>query len=398
MKRILFVMTSLKTGGIATALENLLFELDKNKNQKTNIDLILFDISPDIIKILPKSINIIKMHWLASLITISNKEAFRKSLKIGVAKLILGSFVRLFGDKFIYNFIFGFCKKTNYYDVAISYTQSAPKHRFYGGCNEYVNKFVDAGKKITFVHCDFEKYGLANNHSMDIYKKFDYIACVSEGVKRGFCTSFPSLSKRTVVVKNCQNYNKIIELSKEKVDNFDSNYIQIVTVARIAKEKGHYRMLNVLNKIINVNKKTNLHWHIIGDGDDKSKNELIKTIEAFNLQKFITLHGNQNNPYKYIKNADLLLIPSYHEAAPMVISEALILGVPILTTRTISAYEMVEQPKFGFVCDNSENGLYESINSIVNDTDCLLFYKNRINLYYKCDNRDAVSQFYKIIN
>ena len=47
-----------------------------------------------------------------------------------------------------------------------------------------------------------------------------------------------------------------------------------------------------------------------------------------------------DNPYGYIKAADLLLIPSYNEAAPLVIGEAAGLETPILSTETSSAKEM----------------------------------------------------------
>ena len=40
------------------------------------------------------------------------------------------------------------------------------------------------------------------------------------------------------------------------------------------------------------------------------------------LSENVTLLGEKENPYGYIKAADLLLIPSYSEAATMVIGEA----------------------------------------------------------------------------
>ena len=43
------------------------------------------------------------------------------------------------------------------------------------------------------------------------------------------------------------------------------------------------------------------------------------------------------NPYGYMRAADVLLIPSFSEAAPMVIHESALLGTPILTTETSSA-------------------------------------------------------------
>ena len=72
-----------------------------------------------------------------------------------------------------------------------------------------------------------------------------------------------------------------------------------------------------------------------------------------NLENIVTMLGEKANPYPYIKKADMLLISSVSEAAPMVIGESAFLGTPILSTRTSSAKEMIEEKGYGWVCENS---------------------------------------------
>ena len=79
------------------------------------------------------------------------------------------------------------------------------------------------------------------------------------------------------------------------------------------------------------------------------------------MEDSIFLEGEQLNPYRYVKNADYFLLPSFHEAAPMVFDEALTLGVPILTTKTLSAVELVESRNIGVVCENDEDSIYGMI-------------------------------------
>lgn len=62
------------------------------------------------------------------------------------------------------------------------------------------------------------------------------------------------------------------------------------------------------------------------------------------------------NPYVYMKQADYVVVSSYHEAAPMVFDEAKTLGVPVIATETTSAREMLGE-QYGIVCDNSTEGL-----------------------------------------
>ena len=66
--------------------------------------------------------------------------------------------------------------------------------------------------------------------------------------------------------------------------------------------------------------------------------------------------GEKVNPYAYMKNADYLLVPSYHEAAPLVFDEAKCLGLKIITTDTVSAKELVGTD-YGIVCENEDSAL-----------------------------------------
>ena len=69
--------------------------------------------------------------------------------------------------------------------------------------------------------------------------------------------------------------------------------------------------------------------------------------------------------------ADVLLIPSFSEAAPMVIGEAACLGTPILTTETSSAREMVEQPGLGWVCENTVEGIRTGLEELLSRPEAL---------------------------
>ena len=59
------------------------------------------------------------------------------------------------------------------------------------------------------------------------------------------------------------------------------------------------------------------------------------------------------------------MLPSHHEAAPMVYAEAMLLGVPVLTTDTCSAEELVSEQ--GFVCGQSQQEIYDAIKTLLND-------------------------------
>lgn len=110
----------------------------------------------------------------------------------------------------------------------------------------------------------------------------------------------------------------------------------------------------------------------------------------------VCFHGEQANPYRYMTHADLLLMSSFHEAAPMVIDEARCLNLPVLTVKTTSSREMVLDTGCGWVCDNDQKALNDCLVAVLSDRPGL--QKRRSSL--RCavtDNTAAANQFIQMI-
>ena len=392
MKKIAFVMTSLNTGGITTSLLNLLNELQTVSD--INIDVILFHSQESDKTLLPNNIAIKTPGKLAELISISVNSAKKMGVRYFVPKIFYGVLCKLFGHGITYKMIFRYCKRYGEYDYAISCSQSAPLHDMYGGCNEYVLSNIKAKKKITFIHCDYNNYGINDKYSHKIYKEFDKIAVVSESVGKVFLADEPGFASKTFTVRNCHNINKILSLSKEDTFIYNQNELNILTVARMGKEKGHIRVLAAL-KIFN-DKGISYKWHLVGGSYETAPMGFIEKIKELGVESNIIFHGVQSNPYKYMPGADFLLVPSYHEAAPMVFDEARILHLPIVTTRTVSADEMVGNCSIGMVCENTDESLTTALLYIVSHPEELKYYKENTDKFI-ADNSNAIQQFMSVI-
>lgn len=66
-----------------------------------------------------------------------------------------------------------------------------------------------------------------------------------------------------------------------------------------------------------------------------------------------------------MRNADLVMNLSYHEAAPMVFLEAKALATPVFATRTVSADELLENGVGAVVCENSEDAIQSSFRALI---------------------------------
>lgn len=388
-KRILFVIPNIINGGIKSSFLNLINEIS---HENVDIDLLSFDDSG--ISDLPSFVNCLPSNVFLRMISQEQKKANEKSRLFGLFRLFCGAWVKIFGQKYLFKLLFLSYKKLSGYDVAISFSQS-PNRSLSGGYNEFVLYRVCADQKVTFLHCDYKSVGINTPYSKYIYKRFDKIAAVSNGVKDVFLSECPFLRDKTYVVHNCHRISNIRNLSLEDTVEYNKDVVNFVTVARIAMEKGHIRMLDVLDRLKKEGK--NFCWHIVGGGKEPIVSELKAKIESLGLDRCVKMYGDQKNPYRFLRNADFLLLPSFHEAAPMVYGEAIILGIPVVTTNTISAMEFIGESGFGMVCNNDSEGLYNAIKEILDNPKKLDKYKTSIN-QISFTNAIAKKEFFDMLN
>lgn len=360
MKKIIIVNNNLKFGGIQKSLINMINEI----KDEYDVTLFLFSKVCDNTYKIPEGVKVVYAKGILSILGMSNEEAKNKNILLWLIRSFYVIFSRLFTNHLPLDMITKFNKRRiEKYDIAISYMHNSAKRSFYGGTNEFVINCINADSKITWVHCDIRQYYDGDKYIERMYKKFNKIIACSEGCKSAFIEALPIFSEKTYVIENFQNYEEIYKLSNIERKEYSKEYFNIVTVSRLGEEKGIDRAIQAIKKC--VDKGFKLQYYIIGDGQEREKLE--KMIKNENLEKSIFLCGQTNNPYRYIKNADLFLLPSYHEAAPMVFYESAFLRVPILTTQTTSTYEMIEKNNIGWVCENSLAGIENKLLYVLNN-------------------------------
>ena len=106
-----------------------------------------------------------------------------------------------------------------------------------------------------------------------------------------------------------------------------------VTIGRLSTEKNHRRLIDAFEKV----HLSDPHVRLLIIGTGPLKAELESVIEQRGLSEVVCLAGEQANPYAYLARADCFVLSSDHEGQPMVILEALTLGLPVVTTDFSSA-------------------------------------------------------------
>ncbi len=355
-KSIIIVNNNLEIGGVQKALISLLREI----SDIYDVSLFLFSATGDYINNIPNNVKLIKCNSLYKYLGISQGQCARK--KDYFIRGALAALARVFGRDLVLKIISLSQKKlAGNFNCAISFLHNGGKKSFYGGCNEFVLNKISADIKVGFLHCDYLSCGANYNANNNNYLKFDKIAACSEGCRKAFLNCLPELSDKTVVVRNCHNFGEIKALSGESNVGFDKSKINILSVARLSREKGIDRGIIAVSEAIKQG--ADIKYHIVGDGIMRQSLEDI--CSELNIKDNVVFYGNQVNPYKYMADADLLLLPSYHEAAPLVIDEARSVGIPVLATATTSSEDMVVKAGCGWVCENSQMALTDMLEKLV---------------------------------
>lgn len=374
MKKILMVAQTLSGGGTEVALVELINHLDTKKYE---ITLLLMDKDTSFIdrikrKIKIKYLKFDDMFWhnLVSMNTMVGK---------AIKKANINSSLKIYDIalKHIYSSVFN-----KRYDLAID---------FYGYgsfTTAIVADKVNASKKVTWLH-DAKMSWIKNVE--EYFDKYNKIFCVSKSVKASFDKLYPQIDNKSEVFYNLIDKTNIIRKSTEFVPhNFKKNKFNIVSVGRLTEQKGFDIALESA-KILK-NRGLNFQWFVVGEGRDRKKLE--KKMRKLNLNNFFFFLGQRANPYPYIKNGNVFVLPSRHEGYGLAVLEARVLKKPVIVSNIPVYKEQIINNKNGLISELNAEDLSNKIMKLYYDSDL----QEKIDLYLNEENIDFSKELCKLEN
>jgi glycosyltransferase involved in cell wall biosynthesis len=209
---------------------------------------------------------------------------------------------------------------------------------------------------------------------MVAYNKMNAIICVSDFTLQMFQQKFPGLNSKLKVIYNPVDSIRIERLSNDFLIERKSKFT-IVSVGRLTVQKRFDRLIRVAARFRKEN--YDLTVQIIGDGELKEDlKNLSKKLETDDITEFV---GFVNNPFPFIKNADLMVLPSASEGFGLVVVEAMALGIPVIATRTAGPTEILEENKYGLLSEHDDESIYQAIKKLIKD-DALREYYRKLGL------------------
>ncbi len=380
-KRILFINRYFHVGGIQSSLINMANELC----DEYDIDILAFYPEGVLKDRLDPRVNILKPSWALRAMGLSPQEALKTKNPLVFLFRILGSvWARLFDNALPIYLATKIQPKLRGYDLAIAYRAETRKSVLTSGYARIVDRCVEAKKKAVWIHYDSKTLNASADFNRKYYKNIDKIVGVSKSVMEAFESVHKPLAEKMDYCYNFLDYKTLYSKSEmPQTVEFKKDKLICFSACRLSEEKGISRAISAMTPVFNEH--NDVMWYIAGDGPDR---ENIKaSIDAAGLADRIILIGNQVNPYPYIKNSDLVLCLSFHEAAPMVYLEAKALHVPVFSTETSSSYEMLKDGTEDFICENSEEGIRDKFEELMHNRD--MIFKAKENLKDYCGNNNS---------
>lgn len=139
---------------------------------------------------------------------------------------------------------------------------------------------------------------------------------------------------------------------------------KIVSVGRLDEGKNFAMLIKAFSLICD--NYPDYTVEIYGEG--RLKNELSQLIQSLNMQDRIFLKGQKTNVFEYIKDAKLFVFTSNMEGFPNALLEALLLGIPCIST-DCPAYaprDMLEEAYYGVLVSlNNYEELADKMNNFL---------------------------------
>ena len=269
----LFVIASLKVGGVQSSLNSLYNRLKLNKDISIKVLPLNDNGSCDIAfadNLLPVPALLSAYHG-----DFKNLKGSTKFLAL-VIKVIKRLAIKLnidfetFYDRIVVRLI----ERKYHFDGIVAYAEGEPT-KF---CSFFKNS-----NKIAWIHCDYRFSMWTDKDYSKIYEKFRKIVCVSEYTANSFKDYYSNVKGRVCAIHNLLDADRVSQMAESKTEDcrFVSEAFNIISVGRVVELKQMSLIPEIVSRVIK--KVCNIRWYVLGpEGDDIDN--LLSNIKKYNVE------------------------------------------------------------------------------------------------------------------
>lgn len=369
-KRIFIAIQYLEIGGAERSLIGLLNAIDYTRYE---VDLFVYDHRGEFMSLIPKDVNllpeekayaainrpikeiVVNGHWGVAAARIRAKYQYARYQKRVQPKE--GSAIFQYVADCVTP-ILPSLKKYGKYDIAISFLTP----------HNIVRDKVDAIQKYAWVHTDYSTISVNVSKELPVWNSFDRILAVSEGVKRTFIQTFPTLVDKVEVMENILSPAFVREQAamedvSSEMPTIPSE-LKFCSVGRFTLAKNFDNVPFICRSL--VEKGLKFKWYIIGYGGDEAL--IRENIRQAGMEEVCILLGKKANPYPYMAACDIYIQPSRFEGKAVTVREAQILEKLVIITRFATSSAQLTENVDGIIVPMDNEGAANGIWAFSQDT------------------------------
>ena len=404
-KNVLLLGGNLDRNGVTTSLYNLLSQVDKEQyNYYICFPAVQAKRHLDTLAALPEGVNYFPMQGRMNLTLGKNIMwyFFLAACALKVKNVKAEYIANLLKEDWQYEIkrMFGGA----HFDNAIQFTGYVPKPIF------LFSQFKDCNTTI-YVHSDMKnEIETRGNQRFQVleyaYKNYDNVALVTEDIWEP-TTVFVDNTDNFKVAHNIIDYEGVLARSEEEIEFqenitrsnkefeeiieiLNSDAKKIISVGRFSPEKDHQRMVDVFNKLWEED--NNAYFIIIGGNQYGGLyNKLEEYVSTLPCADNVILILSMNNPMPIVKACDGFILASHYEGFGLVLAEADILGLPVVSTDIVGPRTFMNKYN-GTLVENSHEGVEEGFRLLLEGK------VPKLTTDYKQYNENAINEFLKLLD
>lgn len=376
MKKVLFIIGALDSGGVAKSIVNLLNAIDR-KEREVHL-LMMHDVNGPFQKYLPEDVQVHRIAetgWL-----LEGWSGISQLIKHGHLLLALGSLLRMLLsriDKPAAGWLLSrlFPALPGDWDVIVDYNGQQQLY--------YMVDKLKGKKKISFFHSDYHKWPYYERMDRKYFPQVDAICTISEQCVQSLKEVFPEVADKVKLVPNISLPEMIYKLAKEPVEMPPLHGVVFATVGHVSYNKGIDLIIGA-SKILK-QKGLDFSWILVGSTD--AAEGYVNEIMQSDLKDNIYLVGVQSNPYAYMQRADIIVHPSRFEGKSITLDEAKILCKPVVVTNFSTVYDQFEDGVNACICQMTGDAIANTIMYLLRDALLMNLYITNLKIEKEtCDS------------
>ncbi len=384
MKKVLFVLPSVGLGGTATSLLNLLSLWDSDEYEA---DLFLMHHSGPFLQ-RAKTLRLLPEERIISSVLCNKSELKKKGFSAFLIRIAFSVAHRIYGARKTTHWFYrkSAQKLSKKYDVVVAYQESQ--------ATEYA-QYIEAPSRVAWCHMDYNAFSRGRSvlGQKRLYEQYGAVACVSEIVKQSMIDNLHMPAAKLQVVYNTIPPLYIRQTAEEEGDPIPTSKFTFVSCGRFVRRKRFDRIIKAASVLRD--KSIDFRWYLLGDGEEYAAIE--QAVLQYGLKDNVVLTGAKSNPFRYIAKANCFVMTSESEGQPMVLNEAMTLGIPVITTEFPSAKEVVTHGVNALIAPNTDDGLVQTVLEFVKNDD-LRDTITQGAVAFRYDNNTILRQIESLLN